>query len=36
VQPSDHVGDPSNPILLPWAQEVVRKASEDVLAGTIP
>ena len=36
TQPTYRVADLSNPILLPWAREQMRKANEDVLAGKIP
>ena len=32
-QPTEHVADLSNPILQPWAREVIRKRNEEVLAG---
>jgi hypothetical protein len=35
-QPTERVADFSNPILQPWAREVVRKRNEDVLSGKPP
>jgi hypothetical protein len=32
-QPTERVADLNNPILQPWAREVVRKRNEDVLSG---
>jgi hypothetical protein len=34
-QPTERVGDVDNPILQPWAREVVRKRNELVLAGQV-
>ncbi|PWT84594.1 MAG: hypothetical protein C5B56_15370 [Proteobacteria bacterium] len=34
-QPTQHLADLSNPILQPWAREVVRKRNEEVLAGKL-
>ena len=34
-QPTQRVGDLSNPILQPWAREVIRKRNELVLAGKL-
>jgi hypothetical protein len=34
-QPTQRVGDVSNPILQPWAREVIRKRNELVLAGKL-
>jgi len=36
TQPTYRVADLSNPILLPWAREQMRKANEWVLAGKVP
>src|ERR1700680_5270641 len=34
-QPTEHVADLNNPILQPWARDVVRKRNELVLAGKL-
>jgi hypothetical protein len=34
-QPTQHLADLTNPILQPWAREVVRKRNEEVLAGKL-
>src|SRR5215469_9255780 len=34
-QPTQRVGDLNNPILQPWAREVIRKRNELVLAGKL-
>jgi hypothetical protein len=34
-QPTEHVADLSNPILQPWARDVVRKRNEAVLSGKL-
>ena len=36
VQPTYRVADISNPILLPWAREQMRKSNDEVLAGKVP
>jgi len=36
AQPTYRVADLSNPILLPWAADQMRKANEEVLAGKVP
>jgi hypothetical protein len=36
AQPTYRVADLTNPILLPWAAEQMRKANEEVLAGKVP
>jgi len=35
-QPTYRVADLSNPILLPWARDEMRKANDDVFAGKLP
>ena len=35
-QPTYRVADLTNPILMPWAAEQMRKANEEVLAGKVP
>jgi hypothetical protein len=35
-QPTDHVADLTNPILLPWAAAQMKKANDEVLAGKVP
>src|SRR6267142_2768918 len=35
-QPTYRVADLSNPILMPWARDQMRKANEEVLAGKVP
>ena len=35
-QPTYRVADLTNPILLPWAREQMRKTNEEVLAGKVP
>jgi hypothetical protein len=34
-QPTEHVADLSNPILQPWARDVIRKRNEAVLSGKL-
>jgi hypothetical protein len=36
AQPTYRVADISNPILLPWAREQMRKSNDEVLAGKVP
>jgi hypothetical protein len=36
VQPTYRVADLSNPILLPWARERMKKSNDEVLAGIVP
>jgi hypothetical protein len=36
AQPTYRVADLSNPILLPWAREQMRKTNDEVLAGKVP